>query len=463
VLGFGVRRSAAIIEKKHRTSSLVLHVHNSIMNDVETIVIDRNIDAENMQNDVDVAASIPTTGASHIGDNMVELLLPQHPDRRRRRLVGRAARRRRRKIKEICAMESSLMEQQQTQSQSPDTLKDEMIHRHRDNGTVPTDMVLPADRDRIWPAVLELRHRFSTSTSNDDTLQTRLTNDDNISLTGQLGYVPGNAIHVVCRVKDLYSNHKCSMKTMLFQQPSGSTATAKDIHSISNIPVVLQLYPMVYRNPHAGGKSGGKRFKLRKRQKIVLPTNIDPPAAQSFGAATTTIITTTATTATNTKVTAVDNTTEKQRTDDSMLIEPFPTIYWLTHPLLRCIVSKLELEGYGLQLERRLHDDAEDAKRMMKLAHDAYGQERYQFLSQSDRQLIQEYGWETAFATSRGIAGIRNNILAVKCLHAHLAHYLSDSIGSQNNIVGRWVWEEIQIRYADPTANNATTVSSFGD
>ena len=145
-----------------------------------------------------------------------------------------------------------------------------------------------------------------------------------------------------------------------------------------------------------------------------------------------------------------------------MVIEPFPTIYWLTHPLLKCIVSKLELEGYGLQLERRLHENVDDAIHMMTLAHETYGQERYQLLSESDQQLIQDYRWEAAFATSRGIAGIsqKNNkhICAVKCLHAHLAHYLSHSIGSQYNIVGRWVWEEIQLRYnTEPTTTTITS------
>ena len=145
-----------------------------------------------------------------------------------------------------------------------------------------------------------------------------------------------------------------------------------------------------------------------------------------------------------------------------MLIEPFPTIYWLTHPLLRCLVSKLELEGYGIQLERRLQNDS-TAVQMMTRAHEAYGQERYSFLSESDIQLIQSYGWEKAFATSRGIAGISNDhhhrTMAVKCLHAHLAHYLSHSTGSSHNIVGRWVWEEIQSRYTATVSDLPTTIA----
>ena len=421
--------------------------------------MNRDTDDEHLLEMTDVSP-ITCTSPNTREDVAVESTLPQQQQqqRRRRRLVGRAARRRRRKFKEICAMEHFLMEQQDQKpinnevDASTSAMGNGIIsqrHNHnRTTGRHNNDTVLPMDRDRIWPAVLELRHGCSNSAiRTGDTVTSLWTNDDNIALMGQLGYVPGNAIQVVCRVKDLFMNYNCSIQ-VIFHPPSDSTATATTGTATTTdmddngrnkndpSPVVLQLYPIVYRNPHAGGKSGGTRFKLRKRQKMNIRNDVPP------------------TTSTTTIPTAAESTpviTSTETQDDPMLIEPFPTIYWLTHPLLRCIVSKLELEGFGIQLERRLRQnenvDAEDAIQMMQRAHDEYGQERYHFLTESDRQLIQLYRWDSAFAASRGVAGISNNIMAVKCLHAHLAHYLSQRPGSVYNIVGRWVWEEIQLRY----------------
>jgi hypothetical protein len=350
--------------------------------------------------------------------------------------VGRAARRRRRKFKEICALENFLSEQQQQQQRQqinqPQQQKDVEEAAATSSATgihvkcsINTSNVLPMDRDRIWPAVIELRNSTTTGST-----ISKWTKEDNMALKGQLGYVPGNAIQVVCRMKDLLTDTNFSMSTNtsdhLFHQQSCSLD--------NDSPVVIQLYPIVYRNPHSGGKAGGKQFKLRKRQKLVLDINDETSLKQP------------------------KSIQEDVCMVDPMLIEPFPTIYWLTHPLLRCIVSKLELEGYGMQLERRLQSDTA-AVRMMQLAHEAYGQERYSYLSASDLQLIQSYQWEKAFATSRGIAGISNNSMAVKCLHAHLAHYLSNSTGSQHNVVGRWVWEEMRSRSTFSLSATSNTVS----
>ena len=365
---------------------------------------------------------------------------PEHP---RRRILGRAARRRQRKFKEICAMEQQLLlNMAPTATTTTVTPVNDTITTTNNTTTTiatsttsttnPHPQVLPTDRDRIWPAVLEQR-------------RTTWTTADNVTLTGQLGYVPGNAIRVVCRMRDLGT-----MTPMLLHRPlSSSSSVSLAAASVaaaaegSNFmvdddqsPVVIQLYPLVYRNPHLGGKSGGKRFKLRKRQKVTASNgnNNDDAAAT------------------------------KSSDDDPMLIEPFPTIYWLTHPLLRCIVSKLELEGYGIHLERRLQTDTE-AVRQMELAHLAYGQERYSFLTNADRQLIQQLGWDKAFLPTRGVAGI-SNARAVKCLHAHLAHYLSHRCTltttratTTTNVVGQWVWEEIQLRYTKRTQITTTTTA----
>jgi hypothetical protein len=363
---------------------------------------------------------------------------------RRLRQLGRSARRRGRKLKEIAALERGLvvrqLQQQVLLQNNIDattlpmtTLENDFITRHSSSSSFDRAIVvLPTDRNRIWPAVLELRQKKQINDINvKGTTNDGLTNDDEISLLRQLGYIPGNAIQIVCRAKDLtsYMTTTTTRTPQQIDQPEQRWLSFQQHiglqHDDPNSPLVIQLYPIVYRNPHRGGKSCGSKFKLRKRQKR---TNLNP----------------------STQITRMDEDPEEKRTRisnkdeeddnddaDSMLIEPFPTMYWLTHPSLRGIVSKLELEGYGKQLEQRLkHSDNELYRTMMERAHLSYGQERYDLLSNSDRQLIQSYQWETAFsAKKRGIDGMTNP-MAVKCLHAHLAHYLSHSIGCQQNIIG---------------------------
>jgi hypothetical protein len=182
--------------------------------------------------------------------------------------------------------------------------------------------------------------------------------------------------------------------------------------------------------------------------------------------------------------------------DDNVVLEPFPTLYWLTHPLLRILVSQLEVEGWGRQLEERLRNDAM-AQQSMRKAHAHYGSYRYQLLTEEDLQLLKERNWEAALCPdTRGVAGIvfagevgssgskrgttssssssslSSRLCSVKCLHAHAAHYLSahrrpaattaamcsstspavegcDRVldnGGDDNVVGKWVMELIQER-----------------
>jgi hypothetical protein len=190
-----------------------------------------------------------------------------------------------------------------------------------------------------------------------------------------------------------------------------------------------------------------------------------------------------------------DHDTANSNDDDDVVLEPFPTLYWLTHPLLRILVSQLEVEGWGRQLEERLRNDIM-AQQSMQRAHAHYGSYRYTLLSSEDRQLLKQRNWETALCPdTRGVAGIMfaegevgsgsgskrgttsslsSRICSVKCLHAHAAHYLSAhrcntttaattsdrnstsqgtegcdpamDNGGDDNVVGMWVMELIQER-----------------
>ena len=92
-------------------------------------------------------------------------------------------------------------------------------------------------------------------------------------------------------------------------------------------------------------------------------------------------------------------------------------------------------------MEQRLQSDPNALESMIR-AHQAYGYERWECLTDYDLKLVQERTWEPALDSRRGVAGISRHT-TIKCLHAHLAHYLSGGRGSNDNIVGRWVLEAI--------------------
>lgn len=244
-----------------------------------------------------------------------------------------------------------------------------------------TTRCIPTDRDKIWQGVLEKRGNDGLSLT------------DEASIIGQLGYLPGNAISVAAR------SHQLPLLLV-----------------DDNVPIVLKLYPLAIRDLHAGGKAGGRKFKSRRRGK----------KNASSGASS-------------------DDAANKQDTSDNKeeppLLEPFPTLYWLTHPVLRTLTSKLELTDHVRSMEDRLQREP-GALESMKRAHTFYGQERYETLTKNDLSLVQERKWQSALDSKRGVAGIRKHF-RIKCLHTHLAHYLSGGRGSEDNVVGKWVMESI--------------------
>lgn len=209
---------------------------------------------------------------------------------------------------------------------------------------------------------------------------------DENELIRQLGYMPGNAVAVVARSDDV-----------------------PHLPIEGNVPIVLQLYPLAMRDEYAGGKQDGRKYKGRKR---------GPSRKDGNDAAT---------------------------KDQTPLLEPFPTMYWVTHPILRTIVSKVELEEHhnATMMKGRLEKDP-SAMASMRQAHRLYGETRWNLLTDSDQQLMEERNWQGALDAERGVAGIRH-ATAVKCLHAHIAHFLSGDPGSSDNIVGKWTMEQVNI------------------
>ena len=117
---------------------------------------------------------------------------------------------------------------------------------------------------------------------------------------------------------------------------------------------------------------------------------------------------------------------------------PFPTTYWMTSPILHVIISKLEERGLIDEYQTRL-DNSDEAKEMMKQAHESYAKDRWSLLTDEHKTYIDDKGWNSAIQEV-GIAGIKD-FTRVKCLHCHYAHYLSKP--EANNVIGKWVHEDL--------------------
>jgi hypothetical protein len=112
---------------------------------------------------------------------------------------------------------------------------------------------------------------------------------------------------------------------------------------------------------------------------------------------------------------------------------PFPTLYWLTCPLLRREVGRLEGGGFRDEIRRCLEENpglAEDLRR----AEEDYRREREEWAERMGmrREAVM------CFAGREGVGGtVRGGL---KCLHAHLAHFLAGG----RNPVGALVAERLE-------------------
>ena len=238
---------------------------------------------------------------------------------------------------------------------------------------------------------------------------------DEHTLQSQLGFIPGNVICVAARE----------------QSSVGSNTTISN--NFLAAPSVVKLYPMAIRESYKGGKSDGRAFKGRRRgthhdkkkkKERAWLVNDDKSSCSCKQSEDTS----------DTDTQSLQKTEqlsqeESNKPDNEHIIEPFPTLYWLTSPTLRGTISKLELsKEYNVQkLETKLRSSPVYLQQM-KRAHESYGTTRWALLTQTDRAKIIQRGWKNALDESRGVAGIRLNngrYDCVKCLHAHAAHYLA--------------------------------------
>ncbi|MEW5826744.1 MAG: DUF501 domain-containing protein [Candidatus Bipolaricaulota bacterium] len=109
--------------------------------------------------------------------------------------------------------------------------------------------------------------------------------------------------------------------------------------------------------------------------------------------------------------------------DPVMEGHPFPTLFWLTCPHLRYLVSELEGAGWIEALEQRIADD-EAFRELVRRAHAEYVNERSARLGACSAGSLSPR--ERASLERRGIGGTAD-ARRVKCLHLHVAHALARS------------------------------------
>jgi hypothetical protein len=162
---------------------------------------------------------------------------------------------------------------------------------------------------------------------------------------------------------------------------------------------------------------------------------------------------------------------------------PFPTLYWLTCPHVSRAISEIERNGYVRKFQLRLENDESLAKEWWQ-CHEEYATERWELLSESDREWLlsnsqvpdeQNSPEQRKVESMRemiqysGVAGTdhrrlrekdddNNNkkdaslcVPSVKCLHSHYAHYRSqkESETTVVNIIGKWTHELLMEEFPD--------------
>ena len=161
----------------------------------------------------------------------------------------------------------------------------------------------------------------------------------------------------------------------------------------------------------------------------------------------------------------------------TLIVEPFPTLYWLIDPELHRAVSILEDSERGVAcLQKRLldhiaaststsakksNDDAilPTSSNPMSAPHLSYASRRWSLLSvpltnsaSSSLDVVDPHSfylsevlarrWDKTL-TSTGIGGCRDDT-NIRCLHMHVAHFLAQKGvggGGGENLIGRWTVE----------------------
>lgn len=123
--------------------------------------------------------------------------------------------------------------------------------------------------------------------------------------------------------------------------------------------------------------------------------------------------------------------------------EPFPTLYWLCSKDMHLAIARLETEGWVKRLEDQLSEDAE-LRAQYAGCHRRYIAKRWALMLDDDRQAIEQKGFTELF-NRYGIGGI-SRWDKVRCLHMHVADYLSTGDDEEPNVIGQIVDQQLGLK-----------------
>ena len=121
--------------------------------------------------------------------------------------------------------------------------------------------------------------------------------------------------------------------------------------------------------------------------------------------------------------------------------KPFPAFIWLVCPKLKALAADLEQEGFVKSYSQRLQNDETFRNDYLKGQREI-ADYRLELANKVYKDTLPEHIYEILKNTS--VAG-SHDVCGVKCLHAHLAHYLAFG----NNPIGKEVFEKIEITLKD--------------
>lgn len=103
---------------------------------------------------------------------------------------------------------------------------------------------------------------------------------------------------------------------------------------------------------------------------------------------------------------------------------PFPTLYWLSCPLVRTRIGRLESSGGVKRMEAKAEADPGFGAALDQ-AHTDYAAERDRYITNS--------------SSARPSGGVAGTVQGVKCLHAHYAHHAAGGDNPVGELVAGWV------------------------
>lgn len=120
---------------------------------------------------------------------------------------------------------------------------------------------------------------------------------------------------------------------------------------------------------------------------------------------------------------------------------PFPTLYWLTCPILKKEISHIEKDGWVGKLEKEYFSKGSENLELLHGNHQAYRDKRIKLFEDAGLNWDQVPRPMAQIIKTTGIGGIAD-FDHIKCLHLHYAHHLAGE-----NQVGKVIDELFNLRH----------------